>query len=112
MSDSGGSNPGNAGHYDVGGQDGTAPSGFHAARLLYAIGFGIIAWFVFWIAMIIGVVQFVMMAIQGRVNAELRSFSVNLAQYLWELVAYVTFVRDERPFPMGPFPVGPLPSRQ
>ncbi len=112
MSDSGGSNPGQAGHYGYGGQDGTAPSGFHAARLLYAIGFGIIAWFVFWIAMIIGVVQFVMMAIQGRVNEELRSFSVNLVQYLWELVAYVTFVRDEKPFPVGPFPVGPLQPRQ
>lgn len=111
MSDSGGSNPGQAGPYGYSSQEGAAPSGFHAARLLYAIGFGIIAWFVFWIAMIIGIVQFVMMAIQGRVNEELRSFSVHLIQYLWELVAYVTFVRDEKPFPVGPFPVGPAPRQ-
>lgn len=109
MSDGGGSNPGQTGQDGYKSQDGATPSGFHAVRLLYAIGFGIIAWFVFWIAMIIGIVQFVMMAIQGRVNEELRSFSVNLLQYLWELVAYVTFVRDEKPFPVGPFPVGPFP---
>ncbi|MDE2462873.1 MAG: DUF4389 domain-containing protein [Alphaproteobacteria bacterium] len=104
MSDSGGSNPGQAGQYGYGSQGGSAPTSFSAARLLYAIGFGVIAWFVFWIAVIFGAVQFVMVAIQGRVNEELRSFSVNLIQYLWELVAYITFVRDEQPFPVGPFP--------
>lgn len=77
---------------------------FPAARLFYAIGFAIVAWVVLWVAMVVGAVQFVVVAINGRVNDELKGFSLSLVQYLWELLAFVTFVRDERPFPFGPFP--------
>jgi len=77
---------------------------FPIVRLLYAIGFAILAWFVIWILFAIGVVQFVVLAINGKVNDELKAFSVNLVQYLWELVAFIIFARDEQPFPIGPFP--------
>ncbi|MGN6517246.1 MAG: DUF4389 domain-containing protein [Rhizomicrobium sp.] len=77
---------------------------FPAVRLLYAIGFAILGWFVLWILFAIGIVQFVVLAINGKVNDELKAFSVNLVQYLWELLAFITFVRDEQPFPIGPFP--------
>jgi len=84
------------------------PTGTHApfplARLLCAIGFAFLAWFVLWFLIVVGIVQFVMFAINGRVNEELKGFSLNLVQYLWELLAYVTFVRDDQPFPVGPFP--------
>lgn len=83
------------------------PSAFPVVRLLYAIGYGFVAWFVFWILLLLGLVQFLMLALSGRVNEELRHFSVNLAQYLWELVAYILFVREEQPFPVGPFPRRP-----
>jgi hypothetical protein len=77
---------------------------FPGARLLCAIGYAFLAWFVLWFLFAIGVVQFVMFAINGRVNEELKNFSLSLVQYLWELLAYVTFVRDDQPFPVGPFP--------
>lgn len=77
---------------------------FPAVRLLYAIGFAVVAWFVFWITLILALAQFIVVAINGRVNDELRSFSQNLIQYLWELLAFICFTRDEQPFPIGPFP--------
>ena len=77
---------------------------FPAVRLLYALGFAIIAWFVFYISLLIGLVQFVMVAVTGKVNEELRGFSINLVQYLWELLTFITFVRDDQPFPIGRFP--------
>jgi hypothetical protein len=40
----------------------------------------------------------------GKVNDELKGFTASLAQYMWELATFITFVRDEQPFPMGPFP--------
>lgn len=83
---------------------GRARTPFPRARLLSALAFALIAWMVFWVVVVIGVVQFVMVAVHGRVNEELRSFSINLIQYLWELIAFVTFVRDEPPFPIGRFP--------
>jgi hypothetical protein len=80
---------------------------FPAVRLLYSLGFGIIAWFVFWITLLLALVQFVVVAINGKVNDELRNFTVSLIQYLWELLAYITFIRDEQPFPIGQFPKHP-----
>lgn len=77
---------------------------FPGVRLVYALAFAIVAWFVFWIVLLLGLVQFVMLALSGRINEELRRFCVNLVQYLWELVSYITFVRDDQPFPIGQFP--------
>ncbi len=77
---------------------------FPAVRLLYAIGYGILAYFVLHVLFAIALIQFIVFAINGRVNAELKSFSANLVQYLWDLLAFIVFVRDEQPFPIGPFP--------
>src|SRR5690348_7498869 len=77
---------------------------FPAARLFYAIGYGIIAWFVIHVVFLLAVIQFVVIAINGRGNDELKHFCLVLVQYLWELLAFITFVRDEQPFPFGPFP--------
>lgn len=77
---------------------------FPGVRLLYAFGYAIIAWFVLWITFLLAVIQFVVFAIDGKVNDELKSFSANLVQYLWELLGFIVFARDEQPFPIGPFP--------
>lgn len=77
---------------------------FPATRLLYSILFGFIAYFVVNVIFILALLQFVVVAINGRVNEELKNFSFGLVQYLWELFAYMTFVRDEQPFPVGHFP--------
>lgn len=77
---------------------------FPVVRLFYAFAYGIVAWFVMHLIVALAIVQFVFVAITGRLNDELKSFSFSLVQYLWELLAFVTFVADEQPFPMGPFP--------
>jgi hypothetical protein len=77
---------------------------FPIVRLFYAIGYGFIAWFVLHILFLLAFVQFVVIAINGRTNEELKHFCLTLVQYLWELLAFITFVRDEQPFPIGPFP--------
>jgi hypothetical protein len=77
---------------------------FPVVRLFYCIGYGFIAWLVLHIIFILAVVQFVVIGLNGRSNEELKHFCVTLVQYLWELLAFITFVRDEQPFPVGPFP--------
>jgi hypothetical protein len=77
---------------------------FPVVRLFYALGYGLIAWFVMHIIFLLAFVQFVMIAINGRVHDEIKSFCSTLLQYEWELIAFITFVRDEQPFPFGPFP--------
>ena len=77
---------------------------FPFVRLFYSIGYGFIAWFVLHIVFLLAVVQFAVIALNGRANEELKHFCLTLVQYLWELLAFITFVRDEQPFPIGPFP--------
>jgi hypothetical protein len=77
---------------------------FPFMRLLYAIGYGLIAWLVIHILFALAVVQFALLAINGRFSDEVKSFALALLQYEWELIAFITFVRDEHPFPVGPFP--------
>jgi len=84
-----------------------AKTPFPAVRLLYAFAFAVVAWVVFWVVLLLGLAQFVVLLATGRVNDELKGFSLNLVQYLWELLAFITFVRDDQPFPIGPFPKHP-----
>jgi hypothetical protein len=98
----------------------SAPSGtpsrqpFPWERLFYAIGFGIVAWCVFWLVIVLAVVQFVLVLVQsisasvtGHPSDELKRFCSRMIQYLLELLAYITFVRDTPPFPFSPFPEVP-----
>lgn len=84
---------------------GSAPKApFPAVRLLYALGFALLAWLAFWMLLVLSAVQFAVLLVTGRVNAELKRFNLDLLQYLWELFAFILFLRDEQPFPFGPFP--------
>lgn len=93
------------GHTINGGTIASAPrTPFPFVRMLYALGFAVLAWLAFWMLLVLAAVQFVVLLIAGRVNTELKSFNLNLLRYLWELLAFILFARDEQPFPFGPFP--------
>ena len=93
---------------------GTARPHFPWERLFYALGFGIVAWCVFWLLIALAIVQFILLLLQaltpsvtGHPSEELRRFNLRMLQYLLELLAYITFVRDTLPFPFSPFPAVP-----
>ncbi|MBV9989747.1 MAG: DUF4389 domain-containing protein [Alphaproteobacteria bacterium] len=77
---------------------------FPFERLFYALAFAVIAWFLFPVLVVLGIAQFAVYAIEGHANEELKSFTRRLACYLWELLTFICFARDEKPFPFGPFP--------
>lgn len=77
---------------------------FPFVRLLYSLGFAVLGWLAFWLLLVLATIQFIVLLITGRVNEELKTFNLNLLQYLWEVCAFIIFVRDEQPFPIGPFP--------
>jgi Domain of unknown function (DUF4389) len=79
---------------------------FPWARLLYAIGFGFVAWAVFWVIVaLLAPLHYITIAITGRVNEELQLMSLRAVRYLFELLGFITGARDEKPFPLGPFPM-------
>ena len=78
---------------------------FPLTRLFYAIFFAVVAWFVFWVALFLGLVQWIVTAVSGDHDDTLKHWSRNLNQYLWEVLSFIVFAREERPFPFGaPFP--------
>lgn len=81
-----------------------AKSPFPVVRFFYALGFALLAWMVFWALVLLALIQFVVLLVTGRVNDELKTFNLRLLQYLWELFAFIIFVRDDEPFPLGAFP--------
>lgn len=50
------------------------------------------------------VFQFLATLFTGEPNARLRGFGLSLAAFIYQIVAFVTFNSDERPFPFGPWP--------
>lgn len=89
---------------DAGTTDGAMPLW---QRALYMFGFGILAYFTFLVLIFLAIVQLIVMAIDKAPNKDLKKFSRNTVQYLFELMAYLAFSSDERPFPFGPFPSVP-----
>lgn len=77
---------------------------FPATRLLYSIGFAFVGWLVFWLILLLGLLQFIIVAVQGHRNEEIRSFTLGLVEYLWQLLSYISFGKDDEPFPLGNFP--------
>jgi Domain of unknown function (DUF4389) len=77
---------------------------FPIERLLYALAFSFVAWFVLWVVFVLALAQFAVLVINGKANDELKHISLSLLQYLFELLAFIVFARDERPFPFAPFP--------
>lgn len=84
----------------------TASAPFPTVGLFHAIGYAVVASFVFSILLALGAVQFVVLTVNGRINGEVKTLSADLAHYLWQLLAFIGFVRDDRPFPIGAFPNG------
>jgi hypothetical protein len=80
-------------------------SPFPATRLAFALGFAVVAWVVFWIALLLGLAQWIVTAVAGGQDDQLKGWSRNLNQYLWEVLSFIVFAREDKPFPFGtPFP--------
>lgn len=73
-------------------------------RLLYMVVFWFLGNVAFSVAIFLGAIQFVVILVTGDKNEELRSFSRNLVQYVWECLAFVIFAREDKPFPLDKFP--------
>ena len=73
-------------------------------RLLYMILFAVIFNVTELVAALVVVFQFLSRLFTGRTNAELRGLGNTLGAYLHEIVAYLTYHSEDRPYPFGPWP--------
>ena len=70
-------------------------------RLLFMALFGLFISFAGMIGTVIVVLGFFWVLFTGEVNRELRQIGQAIASYMYEIVRYLTFNTDDKPFPFG-----------
>ncbi len=75
-------------------------------RLLYMILFVIIFNIAEFVISVVVVVQFLSKLFTGRAVSRLQSLGRSLANYVYEVVAFLTLYTDDIPYPFSPWPKG------
>lgn len=73
-------------------------------RGLFIVIYGIIFYVLFWIIWLVVIFQFLMNVVMGSLNPNIINFSKGLTSYAFQILQYVTFQSEERPWPFGPWP--------
>ena len=73
-------------------------------RLIYLILYAIIYRVAAIVLFAITVIQFIKALLTGSPFEELQSFGGSLAEYNRQIVAFLSYQSDEKPFPVGPWP--------
>ena len=73
-------------------------------RGLYMLLFAVLFNVAEFVLAAVAVFQFLAQLITGGVNRRLQSFGANLAAYVQEMTAFLTYASEDRPFPVGPWP--------
>ncbi len=68
-------------------------------RILVTLLFALIGWVSLWVFGVVVLVQFGFLLITGDLNKNLKAFNGELGEYLSDIIAYVGFQKDEKPFP-------------
>ena len=70
-------------------------------RLLFMAIYGLVAWLAGMVGLVVVVLGFFWVLFTGEVNRELRQIGQAIASYIYEIVRYLTFNTDDKPFPFG-----------
>jgi len=73
-------------------------------RLIYMILFAIVVNVAELVVGVIAVVQFMSKLFSGRINQQLAEFGEGLSLYFRQIVAFLTFQTEDKPFPFAPWP--------
>jgi hypothetical protein len=73
-------------------------------RALYTLLYLIIGRFISMILLVIAITQYIYSWLTGEPNEKILHFTEDLAEYTKQLVSYVGFNTDEKPWPVGDWP--------
>ncbi len=75
------------------------------SRGFFMLLFAIIGYFLFcYVIIILVLFQFGTILITGRVNQRVSPIGDNLSTYIYQILLYLTYSSDERPFPFSSWP--------
>lgn len=75
-------------------------------RGLFILVFAVIFYFLVGLIWLLVIFQFVTKVITGALNSNLEQFSTKMTCYAMQILNYITFQSEDRPFPFSPFPNG------
>lgn len=73
-------------------------------RGLFIVIFAVIFYFLFALIWLVVIFQFIMKLITNELNEQLLGFCDSLIKYVSQILFYITFKSEERPFPFSPWP--------
>ncbi|MFT5132500.1 MAG: hypothetical protein ACI9SC_000966 [Gammaproteobacteria bacterium] len=73
-------------------------------RGLFIIVFGVIFYVLYIVIWLLVIFQFLTKVITGNLNDNLSNFSADLTRFASQILLYITFQSEERPFPFSPWP--------
>lgn len=79
-------------------------------RGLYIVLFAVILAITRVVLWAVVVLQFLFTLFTGESNARLKKFGLSLAAFIYQVVIYITFNTDDRPFPFSPWPDDEMPK--
>lgn len=73
-------------------------------HLLYIIAFGFALSLASYIMLVVVVLQFVIKLFTGETNLKLQQFSASLSTYIYQMLLFVSFNTEIKPFPYADWP--------
>ena len=74
------------------------------SRALYILLYLVIGRFISMVLFVIAITQYIYSWLTGEPNEKILVFTADLGEYTKQLVAYVGFNTDEKPWPVGDWP--------
>lgn len=74
------------------------------SRIFYTILLSIIGWMALWVFCFVVVIQFGFLLITGQVNTNLKGFNKEVGLFLFDIIKYLSFQSNEKPFPFRDWP--------
>lgn len=78
----------------------------HWTRIAYMILFVIINYPVRLVINVIALGQFVFVLVSGETNKQLLEFGQSLSRYSYDIMRFISYNSDEKPFPFASWPEG------
>ena len=73
-------------------------------RIILMFAFAVVLYPVFLVLLVLMIAQMLFVIITGESNANLRSLGIALSAYIFQIVQFMSYVTDTKPFPFSDFP--------
>ncbi|MBD3648475.1 MAG: DUF4389 domain-containing protein [Pseudomonadales bacterium] len=76
-------------------------------RFVFIVIYAVVLWATSFVLTLVVVLQFLVVLVTRQTQPNLLDFSDNLGEFVRQIICYMTFNQDEKPFPFGPWPGSP-----